>query len=128
MDNNVAIQNLIKHSNKSGIPLRNINNMQFVGDIYLGQPVQKLTVMFDTGSALMYALTSNCTRGCPSSLTTFAGNESSTFQSFADKKQEQNYGRGYVSGAVAKDKLCFEEKGTDCPEVEFLAVDHGQQL
>lgn len=52
-------------NDESGISLRNINNQQYVGDILVGTPPQVMTVMFDTGSSIMYTLTTRCSKGCP---------------------------------------------------------------
>lgn len=92
---------------EDGISLKNINNQQFVGTVAVGSPPQPLTVMFDTGSSIMYALTSRCKKGCPKRLEKFDPELSGTFQDFADRRQEQNYGRGYVHGSQAQDQVCF---------------------
>ena len=64
---------------EDGITLKNINNQQYVGTISIGSPPQPLTVMFDTGSSIMYALTSKCKKGCPKRLEKFDPEISSTF-------------------------------------------------
>ena len=43
-----------------GIDLKNINNEQYVGELAFGGSQQKIPVMFDTGSAMIYVLTDNC--------------------------------------------------------------------
>ena len=42
------------------IELENINNQQYVGYIYMGTPPQKMKMLFDTGSPLMYIVTESC--------------------------------------------------------------------
>lgn len=86
-----------------GITIRNINNQQYVGEITFGSPPQALSVMFDTGSSIIYALTSKCTKGCPGRLGKFLVENSGSFEDFTDKRQEQNYGQGMVQGDIAKD-------------------------
>lgn len=71
--------NLVSVHMEDGITLKNINNQQYVGTISIGSPPQPLTVMFDTGSSIMYALTSKCKKGCPKRLEKFDPEISSTF-------------------------------------------------
>lgn len=59
--------------------------------------------MFDTGSSIMYALSSLCKKGCPMGLEKFDMEKSGTYQSFADKRQDQHYGSGYVTGGMGQD-------------------------
>ena len=46
------------------VPLKNINNQQYTGEVYFGNPPQKMTMQFDTGSAIVYLLTDMCTFDC----------------------------------------------------------------
>ena len=71
-----------------GVPLRNINNQQYVGEIALGTPPQVLSVMFDTGSSIAYALTSRCQKGCPARLAKFDPELSGTFIDYPDRRQD----------------------------------------
>mmetsp|Transcript_41888 Transcript_41888/g.64109 ORF Transcript_41888/g.64109 Transcript_41888/m.64109 type:complete len:229 (-) Transcript_41888:364-1050(-) len=105
--------------------------------------------MFDTGSSIMYMLTTNCEHGCPQSLAKFDVNSSTSLVEQPEKRQDQNYGRGFVTGDVAKDQMCFEANHKsdgnstppeeinnstaappklECPQYEFLAVDKGNEL
>ena len=46
------------------VPLKNINNQQYIGDVYFGDNNQKMTMQFDTGSAVVYVLTDLCKENC----------------------------------------------------------------
>lgn len=59
--------------------------------------------MFDTGSSIMYALSSKCKKGCPQRLEKFDPDQSATFVDYGDKRQDQNYGKGFVTGGLALD-------------------------
>jgi hypothetical protein len=59
--------------------------------------------MFDTGSSIIYAQTSRCKMGCPDRLSKFDPDQSSSFAETPDKRQDQNYGQGFVTGDLAKD-------------------------
>ena len=94
----------------------------------IGTPPQPLTVMFDTGSSIMYALTSRCKKGCPKRLEKFDPELSGTFQDTPDKRQEQNYGKGFVQGSLAQDQVCFSQEQDKCMATSFLSVDGGNDL
>ena len=44
----------------SEIDLDNIDGVQYVGKVWVGEPSQPMSVQFDTGSASMYLITDNC--------------------------------------------------------------------
>jgi len=69
----------------------------------VGSPPQKMTVMFDTGSSIIYFLTSKCKKGCPQRLQLFSVESSQSFEEQVGKRQDQNYGQGFVTGDIAKD-------------------------
>ena len=82
----------------------------------MGNPPQPITVMFDTGSSIAYALSTRCSRGCPARLTKFDPESSSTFEEETEKRQEQNYGQGFVAGDLAKDRFCFGGQSDGCTQ------------
>lgn len=84
--------------------------------------------MFDTGSSIAYALSTRCKRGCPERLTKFDPEASGSFVEFTEKRQEQNYGQGFVAGDLAKDQFCFGPDSDNCPSFTFLSVDSGNEL
>jgi len=52
----------------------------------IGTPPQVLSVMFDTGSSIAYALTTRCKKGCPSRLEKFDPELSGTFVDYTDRR------------------------------------------
>ena len=44
----------------SEIDLENIDGLQYVGKVWVGEPNQPMAVQFDTGSSSMYLVTDNC--------------------------------------------------------------------
>lgn len=89
----IPASGMVKSRNgPEGISLRNINNQQYVGEVLVGQPQQLMTVMFDTGSSIMYVLSTKCQKGCPGRLEKFDAEQSSTFEDFRAQRQEQAYG------------------------------------
>ena len=91
-------------------------------------PPQSIQVMFDTGSSIMYALSTHCKKGCPEQLDRFDPEASGTFQSFADKRQDQHYGSGFVTGGMGLDQVCFTQDTSSCKSYNFLSVDGGHEL
>lgn len=50
----------------SEIDLQNYNNQQYIGNLYFGGEKQKIPMLFDTGSPMMYVLTDKCDSNlCP---------------------------------------------------------------
>lgn len=99
-----------------------------MGEIALGSPPQVLSVMFDTGSSIAYALTSRCQKGCPARLAKFDPELSGTFIDYPDRRQDQNYGQGFVTGDLAQDQVCFSQETDRCDTLRYLAVDGGNEL
>ncbi|KAB0376902.1 hypothetical protein FD755_011346 [Muntiacus reevesi] len=62
-------------------PLRNINDMVYVGNITIGTPPQKFQVVFDTGSSDLWVPSILCTSRFCSSHALFRHLESSTYRS-----------------------------------------------
>lgn len=87
-----------------------------------------MTVMFDTGSSIMYVMSTKCKRGCPDRLEKFDQDNSGTFQYFQKQRQDQNYGSGFVTGAMALDQVCFGNTIDKCDNYKFLLVDGGNEL
>jgi hypothetical protein len=66
-------------SESAAISLTNINNQQYVGNMYFGNPKQEMTVQFDTGSSVVYVLTDKC-KNCPDKMDKFIPSASTTFK------------------------------------------------
>lgn len=59
----VETQNVMSKTNSGlvqEIELKNYNNQQYMGNIYIGDFHQEIPVLFDTGSPLVYVLTDQC--------------------------------------------------------------------
>ena len=109
------------------IDLKNFNNQQYMGNIFVGNSKQAIPVLFDTGSPMVYMLTNSCDKAlCPqeSKFNTFS---SSSYKANSDGISDDLahcYGQGCVNGSVSKDKICLNETGDEngCVTGTFLAV------
>ena len=78
-----------------------------MGTIEIGTPKQSLQMLFDTGSAVIYAMSDKCTKDdCPQMRPKF-DTRSRSLVDHTDEREELNYGEGYVSGTVANEDMCF---------------------
>jgi hypothetical protein len=98
--------NFIKDEGKlqvSSLPVTNYFNVQYYGDIYIGSVFQKLSVILDTGSNILWVATKNCER-CRNFTQKFDFTLSKTFR---DLNQSKNitYAIGYVNGTYVQDNV-----------------------
>tara|TARA_B110000305_G_C19174288_1_gene508855 strand:+ start:214 stop:537 length:324 start_codon:yes stop_codon:yes gene_type:complete len=93
----------------------------------MGTPAQKMTMMFDSGSALLYIVTDKC-KSCPQKMDKFTTADSKTYKPTGER-QSQSYGQGKIEGEVAQDTVCFTPEGLSCiEETTFVAVDTAADL
>ena len=83
-------------------------------------------MLFDTGSAVIYAMSDKCMKiDCPQEMPKFDTRSHSLVEHTSDR-QELNYGSGYVSGFIANEDICF---GEQCLKgLQMLVGDQGKAL
>ena len=91
--------------------------------------MQKMKVLFDTGSPLMYIVTEKC-ENCPKSMTKFDSSKSKSFHnSNPEKIEKQYFGSGQIEGHVASDNVCFTKDSFSCIEdAQFIAVEKARDI
>lgn len=101
--------------------LHNIKNSQYVGAIGVGTPAQRVSVIFDTGSANTWITSSRC--GSPScrSHPAFDASLSKTYVSTGDDVQVR-FGTGQVEGRIGVDAV--EVAGLRIRRQSFGEVTH----
>lgn len=112
------------------IELDDLNNMQYFGDLYMGSNKQKVTFMFDTGSAPLWVYSKpKCgeTSRCPADLATY---DETTSTDYEDKKTRSfaSYALGLVNGEISADTLCLSQTNCVGSKLQYLLVDEGSNM
>lgn len=91
------------------LKLYNFKDVQYSGDIYVGTPYNKYTVIYDTGSNLFWLPSKNCTIKCRNGTNKYIPELSSTSKNMHIKKNI-SYARGYIKGRLFKDKVALNKQ------------------
>lgn len=94
--------------NNSGtdiLPLKNYLDAQYTGEIGIGSPPQKFTVVFDTGSSNLWVPSSKCTLSIACYFhSKYKSSKSSSYTEIG-KPCEINYASGSISGVFSQDNV-----------------------
>ncbi|XP_061263757.1 pregnancy-associated glycoprotein 1-like [Bos javanicus] len=91
-------------SNLTTLPLRNIEDLMYVGNITIGTPPQEFQVVFDTGSSDFWVPSDFCTSPDCITHVRFRQHQSSTFRP-TNKTFSITYGSGRMRGVVVHDTV-----------------------
>ena len=86
----------------SAVPLNNFMNAQYYGEISVGTPAQKFTVVFDTGSSNLWVPSTRCGDAACWIHHRYNAAKSSTYHSNGTKFSIQ-YGSGALEGVISND-------------------------
>ncbi|CAL9754575.1 unnamed protein product [Musa acuminata subsp. burmannicoides] len=113
------------------ISLKNYMNAQYFGEIGIGTPAQKFTVIFDTGSSNLWVPSSKCYFSIACYFhSKYKSSQSSTYEKNG-KTAEIHYGTGSISGFFSGDHVALGDlvvkdqdfiEATREPGVTFLAA------
>mmetsp|Transcript_21835 Transcript_21835/g.53448 ORF Transcript_21835/g.53448 Transcript_21835/m.53448 type:complete len:433 (+) Transcript_21835:3-1301(+) len=84
------------------LSLKAIAGSQYVGDIHIGTPPQKASVVFDTGSSNLWVTSNECTTPSCIMHHQFKPKSSTTFLEMAEEMDVQ-FGTGAIAGYLGKD-------------------------
>ena len=103
------------------IPMTNFQDVQYYGDLMIGTPGQKFTLIFDTGSSNLWVPSSKCkAAGSCTRPNFFDKSKSSTYKEL-DNAFSITYGSGSVSGNFNQDSITLGDM--TAKEVVFGEVD-----
>ncbi|KAK3039662.1 hypothetical protein RJ639_027003, partial [Escallonia herrerae] len=87
------------------VALKNYMDAQYFGEIGVGTPPQKFTVIFDTGSSNLWVPSSKCYFSVPCFFhSKYKSSQSSTYKKIG-KSAEIHYGTGAIAGFFSKDNV-----------------------
>lgn len=89
------------------IDLLNNGNSQYYGDFSLGEPAQRFTAVFDTGSGMTWVPGSKCHDEACATHHTFDDKKSEHFQGVDGSKAAIHYGTGEVHYTPGEDTMTF---------------------
>ena len=105
--------------------LTNYKNSQYVGTIAVGNPPQKIDVIFDTGSSNFWITSKDCRDpGCLIQKS-FNGKISSTYKKLGTRV-EVEFGSGKVEGVFCKDTVHFGPLNIDNQEFGEIIREEGE--
>ena len=109
------------------IQLKNHKDVQYIGDIYIGYPSTKMTVIFDTGSNVLWVPSSDCPT-CRKNVNKYNSKISQTSQELNSTKSI-SYAIGYVQGNFCYDTVSLNSKGNfKAKELLFVNVKEESNL
>merc|ERR1719240_513707 len=100
------------------VSLTDLSDSQYFGELEVGTPPQKFTMIYDTGSNNLWVPSKKC-HNCKK-FPRYDSSNSSTFVKTAFKKFENQYGSGACKGFVSKDTLVVA--GLPIPDFTFGEV------
>ena len=128
-NNNFTVQPLNNKINPkfTVVELFNYKDVQYIGDIYIGTPSTKLSVIFDTGSNILWVPSYNC-ENCIKKSNRYNPLLSSTSKETNNSKSII-YAIGFVEGNLCYDTVSLNSNGNfKVNELLFLNVKNQQNL
>ena len=109
------------------VDLKNYKDVQYIGDIFIGSPPSKLSVIFDTGSNILWVPSSDCIN-CLKKTNRY-NPKLSTTSSETNNTKSITYAIGFVEGNLCYDTISLNKDGYfKANEFLFLNVKKEENL
>ena len=109
------------------VKLSNYKDVQYIGDIFIGTPPSQLSVIFDTGSNILWVPSYDCIN-CLKKTNRYNPNLSSTSRE-TNMTKSVNYAIGFVEGNLCYDTVSlYRNKNFKVNDLLFLNVNNEQNL
>jgi len=100
------------------VALKDVQDMEYFGEVDIGTPAQKFTVIYDSGSSNLWIPSKSCTN-CKSGTPRYESAKSKTFVKNGEAFRLQ-YGTGSCQGFLSQDKITIA--GLDITDFKFGEV------
>lgn len=114
-----------RRASPPSVPLTDLEDAEYYGEVFIGSPAQRFTVIYDTGSSNLWVPGKTCTN-CRKGADLYDSGKSSKYVANGEKFQLM-YGTGNCSGFLSKDDVTlggltisgftFGEVTTEAPDV-----------
>lgn len=110
----------------ASLPISNYWNIQYYGYIYLGSNKMRMTVVYDTGSNLLWVPSPLCT-SCRVYSTKYDAQLSTTAK-YTNEKKNISYALGFVSGDVIEDTISINDGEASIDSFRFVLANEERDL
>jgi hypothetical protein len=133
-----SFSNLINQIDKkiASVPITNYFNIQYYGNVYIGSNFQEMSVIFDTGSNILWVSSNKC-MNCRNFTSKYAEEESITHKDLNITKNI-TYAIGFVNGTLVEDEVFIGKMQNlennnnqyymGASNFKFLVVDYESEL
>lgn len=94
----------------TGVDLSNYYDVQYFGDVYIGSNYQRMKVIFDTGSNILWVSSINCT-SCRKESVKYNPTLTTSSRNLFEEKNI-TYAIGFVEGTVYQDSISLNHKSS----------------
>ena len=122
--NNETTTSSLSEGKFTTLQLQNHKDVQYIGDIYIGNPSTKMTVIFDTGSNILWVPSSDCPT-CRKTVNRYNSKLSQTSKELNSTKSI-TYAIGFVQGNFCYDIVSLNSKG-DCKAKDLLFLNVNEE-
>jgi hypothetical protein len=107
------------------VSFTNFMNLQYVGSLYLGSNLEEMKFIYDTGSSWLWIPLSECS-GCPQA-NLYNNTQSLSFEA-SNTLKELFYGKGYVKGTIAYEKVSPINSLSKAVKMKVLGISWASDL